>query len=201
MSDLFKEKADGWDARPMSQILSEGVGKALLENVELDSDQVVMDFGAGTGLLCGYVAPKVRRVVAVDISAAMLERLAEKAELQGKVETLCQDILKQPVSEEFDLIVSAMALHHVKDTESLLRAFAEHLVAGGRIVLADLDAEDGSFHPADVEGVYHHGFDRDELQAQLEAAGFRDVEYVTALVLEKEETSYPVFLVTADKAG
>ena len=199
MSDLFKEKADNWDARPMSQILSEGVGKTLLDNVEISSGQSVMDFGAGTGLLCGHVAPKVKRVVAVDISPAMLERLAQKVDLQGKVETICQDILKQPLSEEFDLIISAMALHHVKDTEGLLSAFAGHLAVGGRVALADLDKEDGSFHPADVQGVYHHGFDRDELLQLLEAAGFSDVEFVTALEVERDGGSYPIFLVTARK--
>ena len=95
----------------MSQRLSEGIGKTLLEKVLLDPEQRVMDFGAGTGLLTAQVAPRVKRVVAVDISASMLQRLAEKEALQGKVETVCRNIQEHPLTERFDLIISAMALH------------------------------------------------------------------------------------------
>ncbi len=37
-----------------------------------------------------------------------------KKELQGKVEVLFQNILEQPLSIRFDLIVSAMAMNHVE---------------------------------------------------------------------------------------
>ncbi|NIV32583.1 MAG: methyltransferase domain-containing protein, partial [Anaerolineae bacterium] len=69
------------------------------------------------------------------------------------------------LERQFDLIVSAMALHHVEDTERLLQRFHQHLSPGGGIALADLDQEDGSFHPPEVEGVFHDGFDRTALEA------------------------------------
>ena len=105
------------------------------------------------------------------------------------------------VSEEdkFDLIMSAMALHHVEDTNLLLQCFAEHLDSGAKIALADLDAEDGTFHPEDIEGVYHNGFERDDIKIILEKNGFKDVRFVTAHSVNKEEKSYPIFLVTAIK--
>ncbi|RMF87708.1 MAG: class I SAM-dependent methyltransferase, partial [Nitrospirae bacterium] len=104
-----------------------------------------------------------------------------------------------PLEETFDAVVSAMALHHVEDTERLLRAFARHLRPGGWLALADLDAEDGTFHPPEVEGVYHHGFDRAALAALLERAGFEGVRFTTAHTVEREGRAYPVFLVTAVK--
>ena len=55
-------------------------------------------------------------------------------------------------------------MHHVEDTEKLIQRFAEHLKPGAKIALADLDKEDGSFHPQDTKGVFHSGFDRDEFQ-------------------------------------
>ena len=131
----------------------------------------------------------------------MLEALAAKEELQGKVECRCQDILESPLEERFDGVVSAMALHHVEDTEALVARFAEQLKPGGLIALADLDREDGSFHEPGTEGVFHHGFDRAALQSILETAGFEDVQFVTALEVEKEDKGpYTVFLVTARKA-
>lgn len=59
------------------------------------------------------------------------------------------------MTERFDGIISAMALHHIKDTQHLLRTFTSHLHPGGFIALADLDREDGSFHTHGNEGVFH----------------------------------------------
>jgi 2-polyprenyl-3-methyl-5-hydroxy-6-metoxy-1,4-benzoquinol methylase len=158
----------------------------------------VMDFGAGTGLLASHVAPLVARVIAVDTSPSMLEALAQKQELRDVVEPRCHDILVEPLGERFDAVVSAMALHHVKDTGRLLGAFREHLKPGGQLALADLDTEDGSFHPPDTEGVFHHGFDREDLRRELVAAGFEAVRFQTAVEVAREDgRTYPVFLVTA----
>jgi cyclopropane fatty-acyl-phospholipid synthase-like methyltransferase len=176
------------------------VGRALLERVALRDDMAVMDFGAGTGLICAHVAPHVGRVYAVDVSAAMLEQLAAKPELQGKVDVMHVDILATPLPHQVDLIVSAMAMHHVEDTGRLLEAFAGHLPPGGKVALADLDSEDGSFHPPDTEGVYHLGFDRDALRAQLTAHGFCDIDFTTAVEVDRDAKRYPVFLVTATRA-
>lgn len=159
-----------------------------------------MDFGAGTGLICAHVAPRVEKIYAVDISESMLERLAAKPELQGKVEPICQNILETPLDEKVDLIMSAMAMHHVEDTEQLLRVFADHLEPGGMLALADLDKEDGSFHPADTEGVFHQGFDRVAIQALLEKQGLDAIEFSTAVEVTREGKSYPIFLVTATRS-
>jgi 2-polyprenyl-3-methyl-5-hydroxy-6-metoxy-1,4-benzoquinol methylase len=199
MTDLFRDKAADWDARPVPAQISEGVFRAISSTVSLGASLTVMDFGAGTGLIAGKIAPLVERVLAVDVSAAMLEQLAKKPELAGRVETFCQDILETPLDREVDLVVSAMAMHHVKDTGALLRALFAHVVPGGRIALADLDAEDGSFHPAGAAGVYHAGFDREALAALCKEAGFVDARFATACEVTKDERSYPIFLLTAAK--
>jgi putative AdoMet-dependent methyltransferase len=199
MGDLFEEKSKDWDRRDMVLRLSAGVGAAVLEHVPLQADWEVLDFGAGTGLASAQVAPLVSKIVAVDVSQAMLDVLVAKPELAGKVEPVCQDILQRPLGQTFDLVMSAMAMHHVEDTHALVDAFSAHLDRGGMLALADLDAEDGSFHPADIEGVYHSGFDRGALGRLLEQHGFTDVRFVTAHTVAKEERGYPVFLVTAVK--
>ncbi|MBN1928946.1 MAG: class I SAM-dependent methyltransferase, partial [Chlorobiaceae bacterium] len=65
----------------------------------------------------------------------------------------------------------------------------------------DLDAEDGYFHDDATEQV-HHGFDRQELKTMLEEAGFTNIAFITAHLIEKKnragkQAAYPVFLVTA----
>lgn len=197
MSDLFKEKAVDWDVNEMVRNLSSAISAAIKSSVSLTDDMQVLDFGAGTGLISAHIAPHVSRITAVDISEAMLNKLKAKPELKDKVGVVCQDILLQPLNQTFDLIMSAMAMHHVEDTEKMIQTFSEHLKPGAQVALADLDAEDGTFHPADVEGVYHSGFSREKFQGIMEAHQFKDISFKTAHTVDKEGKTYPIFLVTA----
>jgi 2-polyprenyl-3-methyl-5-hydroxy-6-metoxy-1,4-benzoquinol methylase len=199
MSDLFNEKAKDWDASEMKRLISSAVGSSILKHIPLHNKMDVMDFGAGTGLISSQVIPFVNKVLAVDISKAMLEKLISKPELQGKVKAVCQDITDKPIDAKFDLIMSAMAIHHVEDTLKLINTFYEHLKPGAQIALADLDKEDGSFHPEGSEGVFHSGFERDELKQLLENNGFNNVQFFTVHIINKQEKQYPVFLVVATK--
>ncbi|MDH5229620.1 MAG: class I SAM-dependent methyltransferase [Gammaproteobacteria bacterium] len=199
MTDLFEEKAKDWDANEMVMALSSAIGTTMLKQVQFNSEMQVMDFGAGTGLITSQIAPYVNKISAVDVSESMLQQLLAKQELKDKVETICQDITSQPLEQRFDLIMSAMAMHHVEDTNKMIEQFAAHLKPGAGIALADLDKEDGSFHPPEIEGVFHFGFERKQLQLILEKHGFVDVNFVTAHTVDKELKTYPVFLVTATK--
>ncbi len=205
MTDLFTEKAKDWDADQMRKMLSSAIGSSIIDHVPLHDQMNAMDFGAGTGLISSQIVPFVKRIVAVDISEAMLNKLITKPELQGKVEMVCQDIIVKPIDEKFDFIMSAMAMHHVEETEKLIQTFSDHLNSNAMIALADLDKEDGTFHEKDTKGVYHLGFERDELQILLEKHGFGQISFLTAHTIvrehknDREYEKFPIFLVTAVK--
>lgn len=199
MTDLFQDKAADWDQRPLPQQISEGVFAAVSSSVPLSEAWTVLDFGAGTGLIASKIAPFVGRLIAVDISPAMLEQLKAKAELSGKLEVHCQNLLEEPLAAQVDLVVSAMAMHHVEDTRALVQTLFDHLVPGGRVALADLDREEGDFHPAGTEGVFHAGFARESLAELMAAAGFCDIHFTTAVEVHKDEKTYPIFCVTASR--
>jgi len=201
MTDLFKEKSTDWDANEMRKKMSQAIGAAILDNVPLNDQMTVIDFGAGTGLISSQVAPFVKKITAVDVSESMLEKLMSKPDLQGKVEILCQDITVHPIGVEYDLIMSAMAMHHVEDTNNMVQKFADHLKPGGHIALADLDTEDGGFHATPTEGVFHQGFDRGEFASKLKEVGFRDIRFVTAHVAERKNGAYPIFLALGTKTN
>ena len=110
--------------------------------------------------------------------------------------TLHGDITCGPLPDAaFDLIVSSMVLHHIKDVPAAL-ARLRHCVRppGGWIALADLDTEDGSFH-SDHTGVYHCGFDRRVLCAWLEQAGFEEAVARDVYRFDRDGRTYRVFLV------
>lgn len=199
MTDLFKEKAESYDSEDWSKELSSAIGAAILSKIPFHDQMHVMDFGAGTGLICSHVAPMVQKITAVDISEAMLEKLRAKPELKTKVKTICQDIMNDPIDEKFDLIMSAFALHHVEDTSKLIQSFAGHLETGSRIALVDIDKEDGSFHAEDNLGVFHCGFDRDTLKATLKMHSFEDIDFMTAHHFKLNGNDYSAFLVVALK--
>jgi len=165
--------------------------------VSLTSSTRVIDVGAGTGLLGLALAGDVGALVLAEPSAGMLEVLHEKLASGGpsNVTVTAFDVLADPPpGEPFDLAISLLVLHHLPDTVAALSAIRRLLGPGGRVALADLDAEDGSFHGPDAEGVYHQGFDRADLARLAGAAGLVDVEVRTATEIESEGRCYPVFL-------
>ena len=202
MTSSFDARAQTWDDDPRRRKLAESIFAALAQAVPLRAEWTALDYGAGTGLLALALAARVRRVLAVDSSAGMLAVLAEKARARrcANVETLHADFAQDPLPPgPFDLVASAMTLHHVADVAGLLRKFFALLAPGGRIALADLDAEDGSFHGPNAAGVHHLGFDRAALARQCAAAGFADVRFSDAARNEKNGRTYSVFLVAARK--
>ena len=109
----------------------------------------------------------------------MREVIAEKLAASGRndVTAIPFDLTAEPPSgEPFDLAISLLVLHHVADTATALAAIRALLAPGGRIAIADLDTEDGTFHDPDAEGIHHHGFDREKLGELARDAGFVDVE-------------------------
>ncbi len=200
--DLFAHKAQEYEANARRVAAVEGIGRSLLSAIDLHGDMHLMDFGSGTGLLLEQIAPRVGKVTAVDVSAAMnLELEAKRHRLPCELEILPLDLTGEPLHTcldgvRFDGIVSSLTLHHVADIPALLVRFYALLPPGGFIALADLDAEDGRFHP-DMSGVYHAGFAREQIRALAEQAGFSQVEICTASVAQKPWGDYPIFLLTA----
>jgi len=105
-----------------------------------------------------------------------------------------------PAGAPFDLVVSLLLLHHVKDTRAALAGMHRLLAQGGQVAAIDLDTEDGSFHSADAEGVHHNGFDRDRLAELARDAGFTDVRVGDGQPIDDEGRAYPMFLLTARRA-
>lgn len=199
MTDLFKEKAESYDKMDIAKELSAAIGATILKKIQFHDQMHVLDFGAGTGLISSHVAPLVKKITAVDISESMLGKLMSKPELNGKVNAICQDIMTKPLDTKFDMVMTALAMHHVEDTNKLIESLAGHMDTDALIVLADLDTEDGSFHPEGIQGVFHCGFDRDALKAILEVHKFKNIDFVTACSFNRNGKEFSVFLVIAVK--
>lgn len=91
---------------------------ALLRDWGLDEDSHVVEFGPGTGQFTLAVAPTCARVVAVDVSSAMLEVLRTKlarARVRNVDVVQAGFLTYEHHGRPADLVYSRYALHHLPD--------------------------------------------------------------------------------------
>lgn len=198
----FDGKARQWDENPVFRARAERIAQAMRARIPLDRTVTALDYGSGTGLLSFPLQDALGRITLMDSSAGMLAVAREKIAAQGLNHMTVRQVdltADPPTDERYDLIYTSMTLHHIPDTDHILRVFHGLLKPGGWLAVADLDREDGSFHGPEVE--VHHGFDRAELAARAEAAGFGEVVFDTVFAIDKTKDTgtrrYPVFLLTA----
>lgn len=200
----FDRKAADWDKKRMRIQLATAVSEALAK-LPLHNTMQVMDFGCGTGLVSIPLAGKVGKILALDSSSGMIEVLRKKIVGQNitNMEPLCAAIESVDLQPNFDLIFTSMALHHITDTEPVLQRFVKLLKPGGTVAIADLDAEDGSFHKPGSEEK-HHGFDRGAMKVDLIRHGFSTISFSTVHTINKtskdgSSKDFTVFLATGKK--
>lgn len=203
-NEHFDGKAATWDDDPDKVRQSGEVAAAIAAAVPPVPRTRLLEYGAGTGLVTLALLDHLSdpAITLADNSSGMRQVLADKVEagaLPSPTRVWDLDLENQPVpSDRFDLVITSNVMHHVQRLDTVLAAFAELLDAGGHLCIADLDREDGSFHDHDFGG--HHGFSRESLSAQIEAAGFTDVRVGDAGSVHKGGRDYSVFLAAARRA-
>lgn len=184
--------------------------RALLEKLELPSGSSIADIGCGTGEFALTAAGEGHSVVAVDVSARMLERSKEKAAERG-VELRFQHagyLDFQLPARSLDAVTSSFSLHHLPDYWKgvALERVRQSLKQGGRFFLRDVvmpdtgaaacvsrfvaqqEALGGVFLREDAIGHFREEFSTYDwiMRGLLERSGFkiRAVETVSGIFAE-----------------
>jgi SAM-dependent methyltransferase len=193
-----------WDCDPVKRARALAIAEGIRSEVPLAPQMQALEYGCGTGLVSFALQSELGHIALADSSAGMLSVLEEKVAANGftNMHPRKLDLVADPLPvERYDLIYTAMTCHHIRDTSGLLRILYSLLASAGYLCIADLDAEDGSFHGPGFDG--HNGFDRDALGAMAEAVGFREIRFTTVFRMTKgdgpEPAEYPVFLMVARK--
>jgi ubiquinone/menaquinone biosynthesis C-methylase UbiE len=206
MASRFDEAAAQWDSNPSRVDLARAVGEAIGRTIPFQPGWRGLDCGAGTGLLTLNLQPRVASMVALDSSTGMLEKFTQKlaAAAISNVQTRHWDLEAKPFPEPgFDLVVSSMTLHHLRNVPLVLSRLADILKPGAWLAVADLDSEDGSFH-GQADDVFHHGFERGQIAEWLTNARLRCVSVSDAHSMNKPDStgqvrSYGVFLAVGQR--
>ncbi|MEK3916008.1 bifunctional 2-polyprenyl-6-hydroxyphenol methylase/3-demethylubiquinol 3-O-methyltransferase UbiG [Paenibacillus sp. FSL H7-0331] len=100
-------------------------------------DKRVLDLGCGYGWHCRYAREQsARSVIGVDLSEKMLARAKDNTNDSAIVyrRLAIEDI--DFAAEEFDVVLSSLALHYVESFDSVCRKVYHCLVSGGTFVLS-----------------------------------------------------------------
>jgi SAM-dependent methyltransferase len=164
---------------------------AAFERLGLGGNSVVVDLGAGTGQFAVPAARRFGRVIAVDVSPAMVAAIRAKADAAGLVAEGLTGLSVErggfftfSPAEPVDGVFTRHALHQVPDffKAIALRRIAGMLRPGGVLVLRDLIFD---FGPAEAAGVFAGWFAG---AATDPAAGYTAADYA-----EHIRTEYSTF--------
>ena len=139
----WDQRVDEWHSHVSSAPAFQQLRERLISLSSPEPTDACVDLGAGTGFVAMALAPLVASVLAVDISTAMSESLAERAAQAGldNVSTEVSDLRHfRLLPASVDLVVSSYALHHLADADKrvLVAQAARWLRPGGRLVIADM---------------------------------------------------------------
>lgn len=202
----FDQDAALWDQNPGRVKVATDIAQTIIGEVNPGSTMDVLDFGCGTGLLTLALQPLVHSITGVDSSQGMLDVFRQKISDRDlpNVSVRCLDLDQGDVlTGSYHLVVSSMTMHHIKNVDSLLRQFHQILRPSGMLCIADLDPDGGRFHPEN-DGVFHFGFDREEMKRRFAQAEFHDIRVTQAAQVEKpleDGTTrlFTIFLITGRK--
>jgi tRNA (cmo5U34)-methyltransferase len=137
----------------------------------------ILDVGAGTGLVTSFLTQQFPHAtfMLTDISEKMLEKARERFAGSARHQFQVVDTRHLPFHEEFDVVVSALSIHHLDHDgkqDVYIRVFRA-LKAGGVFlhaeqVLGPTSELESLYQKNWVEGIRASGLPEDRIEAALE---------------------------------
>ena len=138
IGDFFDTLADRWDE---ICIHDEAKIEEIMSLATLRPGMRILDVGCGTGVLERFLLPtRPEKIVAVDLSARMIEKAREKYGTPI-VDFRCADVMDL-TDEPFDLIMAYSVYPHFEDPEGTIRKFSQLLKPGGELLICHSQSRD-----------------------------------------------------------
>jgi len=193
---FFSSSAGRWD-RMRDELFGDRFHLAAFAGFS-DAGWTLGDLGCGTGRVTAALAPFVRKVIAIDGSAAMLREA--KARLRGiqNVELRRGELESVPINDgQLDAATLMLVIHHVPEPARPIAEVARILKDGGRLVIVDMLPHDREKYRRQMGHIWL-GFGDDHVRRLLTGAGFGQVK-VVALPPDARAKGPALFVATGQK--
>lgn len=175
---FFGRVAGEWDSLRNSLYGPAFTAPALLSL--LSREWTVADLGCGTGNAAELLAPRVKRVIAVDFSAPMIDAAKERLGGAGNIDFVRGDLTRLPIAgASVDAAVCILVLHHLDDPVAAVGEMRRVLRAGGGggvALVVDMLPHDREPYRATM-GHKHLGFSQARIGSMFREAGFAEVSW------------------------
>jgi len=143
----------------------------------LAGDSVVADLGCGTGNAAEFLAPHVRKIIAVDREPAMLEAARKRLSGFRNVEFKRGELHALPLEDEsINIALVMLVLHHIADPAAVVAEIGRVLAPGGTLLIVDMTAHDRESYRHTM-GHVHLGFEEASIRSWARKAGLKDVRF------------------------
>jgi ubiquinone/menaquinone biosynthesis C-methylase UbiE len=129
--------------------------RRFVDAVPVGADSVALDAACGPGIITAVLAPRVREVVAFDLTPEMLTLARQRCTKAGLSNVTFRQgsATAMPFADSsFDAVVTRLSLHHFQHPRQPLAEMARVLKRGGALVVADVSssevAEESELHNA-----------------------------------------------------
>jgi ubiquinone/menaquinone biosynthesis C-methylase UbiE len=136
---FFERVASDWDTMRLAYY-DERVIEKMTEVSGADEDATVVDVGTGTGFVAAGLAPRVKRVIGIDNSPAMLEVARGNLDTLGiaNVELVQGEVTHLPLADSsMEAAFANMVLHHAENPASMLQEMVRVVKPGGTVAVTD----------------------------------------------------------------
>jgi 2-polyprenyl-3-methyl-5-hydroxy-6-metoxy-1,4-benzoquinol methylase len=134
-----------WDSRSDEYDRNEAKYKQtyhkIVENTKthLDTNEIVLDYACGTGVITNEIAGHVKEIHGVDISSKMIDvatRRAGERKLDNVHYAQSTIFDERYEKESFDVVLAFSILHLLEDTHKIVQRLSELLKPGGLFISA-----------------------------------------------------------------
>jgi SAM-dependent methyltransferase len=154
---------------------SDAIAAAVRDRLGDGSTLSAIDYGCGPGHVGLRLADAFAHLVLADANPEALVEARANAVGHSNLEVRELDLTREvPADLRADVVVASMSWHHIRDLGALVDGVAR-VAPGGRLFVADLDADGGAFHRDEATFDGHDGFDRPALAKLLREHGYTDV--------------------------
>ena len=170
----FENVAEKWDEMRQS-FFSVNVRETAIEVANVEKNKIAADIGAGTGFITEGLIERGVKIIAVDQSEAMINKMKDKFREKDSIDYRIGESENLPIeNDSVDYVFSNMYLHHTESPLKAIREMARILKKEGTLVITDADEHNFEFLRTEQHDRWL-GFKRDDIEKWFKSAGLKNI--------------------------